>query len=46
MHFDILTLHPDMCTGPMSLSILGRARAAEHISTGKPQLLCQNVSKS
>jgi tRNA (guanine37-N1)-methyltransferase len=34
MHFDILTLHPDMCTGPMSLSILGRARAAEHISIG------------
>ncbi len=28
MRFDLLTLHPDMCVGPLSQSILGRARAA------------------
>lgn len=26
MRFDILSLHPDMCTGPLETSILGRAR--------------------
>jgi len=26
MRFDILTLHPGMCTGPLETSILGRAR--------------------
>jgi len=34
VRFDILTLHPDMCTGPVSLSILGRAREAGHIDIG------------
>ena len=28
MRFDLLTLHPDMCTGPVQLSILGRAQKA------------------
>ena len=26
MRFDLLTLHPDMCTGPVQVSILGRAQ--------------------
>ncbi|MDG1479672.1 MAG: tRNA (guanosine(37)-N1)-methyltransferase TrmD [Myxococcota bacterium] len=34
MRFDILTLHPEMCSGPMGLSILGRARAAALIEIG------------
>lgn len=34
MRFDILTLHPEMCAPPMSLSILGRAQEAGHISVG------------
>jgi tRNA (guanine37-N1)-methyltransferase len=28
MRFDLLTLHPDMCRGPLDHSMLGRARAA------------------
>lgn len=28
MDFDILTLHPEMCVGPLDHSIIGRARAA------------------
>lgn len=31
MQFDLLSLHPEMCKGPLSHSILGRARAAGHI---------------
>ncbi|MFT5685217.1 MAG: tRNA (guanine37-N1)-methyltransferase [Myxococcota bacterium] len=34
MRFDILTLHPEMCQGPMGLSILGRAREAALIEIG------------
>ena len=34
MRFDILTLHPDMLTGPLQTSILGRAQAAGVLSIG------------
>lgn len=33
MRFDLLTLHPAMCEGPLSTSILGRAREAGLIDT-------------
>ena len=32
MQFDILTLHPDMCSGPMGKSILGRAQSDGRIT--------------
>lgn len=32
MHFDILTLFPEMFTGPLSTSILGKARTSELLS--------------
>ena len=31
MQFDILTLHPQMCDGPLQCSIIGRAQAEGHI---------------
>ena len=31
IRFDLLTLHPHMCEGPLGQSILGRAQAAGHI---------------
>ena len=31
MRFDLLTLHPEMCRGPLEHSIVGRARSAGHI---------------
>lgn len=34
MRFDILTLHPEMCCGPMGVSILGRAAASGLIDIG------------
>ena len=34
VRFDILTLHPAMCVGPLSVSILGRAAEAGLISIG------------
>lgn len=34
MRFDLLTLHPDLCRGPLEHSILGRARQAGLISVG------------
>ncbi len=32
--FDVLTLHPDMVTAPLTCSILGRAASAGHIEIG------------
>ena len=34
MRFDILTLHPEMCTGPLGVSILGRAAEAGLMEVG------------
>lgn len=34
MRFDVLTLHPEMVSGPLGCSILGRARAAGHVEVG------------
>ena len=34
MRFDILTLHPEMCRGPMGVSILGRAAESGLIEIG------------
>jgi tRNA (guanine37-N1)-methyltransferase len=34
MRFDVLTLHPKMCEGPLQSSILGRAQAADMIEVG------------
>ena len=34
MRFDVLTLHPEMCRGPLEHSILGRAQEAGRIEVG------------
>ncbi len=34
LRFDVLTLHPELVEGPLSASIVGRARAAGHIEVG------------
>jgi len=34
MRFDVLTLHPDLVTGPLTTSVLGRAIDAGHITVG------------
>src|SRR5262245_18697333 len=34
MRFDLLTLHPEMCRGPLEHSILGRAQGTGSIAIG------------
>ena len=34
MRFELLTLHPEMCHGPLGVSILGRAVEAGRIEIG------------
>ncbi len=45
MRFDILTLHPEMCRSPLSVSILGRAIEAGLISVGVHDIRDQGIGK-
>ncbi|MEL6349989.1 MAG: tRNA (guanosine(37)-N1)-methyltransferase TrmD [Myxococcota bacterium] len=45
MRFDILTLHPEMCEGPLSVSILGRAADAGLIAFGIHNIRDHGIGK-
>lgn len=45
MRFDLLTLHPDLCHGPLDGSILGRARQAGIIELGIHDIREHGVGK-